>query len=104
LSGQVLSVRGPLGVGELLVFVEASSSSEARPCSPDLLHVRVALLGPSRLNLDGLECGGDESLACCNAPAFGQEVVATGRLEHDFFARTPDDSGWKLTGVSLCSE
>jgi hypothetical protein len=36
--------------------------------------------GPQSLALDGFFCSGGESQAWCNAPAYGQSVVATGVL------------------------
>jgi hypothetical protein len=56
----------------------------------------------SPLLLGGFFCTGDDSAACCNAPAYGQKVVATGRLE-----AVPDgailNTPWALAGASLCA-
>jgi hypothetical protein len=60
---------------------------------------------PNGARLDDVVCGGDESRLCCNVPAFGQKVVATGKIE----AETEPDlvlrgSRWALTDVSLCTQ
>jgi hypothetical protein len=55
---------------------------------------------PQNLALDGLFCSGDESQVCCNAPAYGQSVVATGELVKD----THPGSEWRLAHAVLCSE
>jgi len=51
------------------------------------------------LRLEDLACAGDESRLCCSAPATGQAIVATGRLEWD----TRGDAGWMLSEPRLCS-
>jgi hypothetical protein len=58
---------------------------------------------PKTIALDGFFCSGDESEACCNAPAYGQSIVAMGQLVR---AETydPRASGWKLAHAKLCSE
>jgi hypothetical protein len=100
LAGQVVAVRGPLGVGPM--------GTTAAFCNPQhgLLgccngaHARVMLGGTSALLLDGFTCTGDDSQLCCNAPAYGESVVATGRLEENVHGF----GEWKLTGVALCAE
>lgn len=52
------------------------------------------------LRLEGMECEGDESRLCCSAPATGQAIVATGRLE---WIDGRGDSGWTLLDPKLCS-
>jgi hypothetical protein len=42
-------------------------------------------------------CSGDESLLCCSLPAFGQRVVAKGKLVGS------SDSGWGLWSAELCT-
>ena len=55
------------------------------------------------LALEGLYCTGDDSATCCNAPAYGQVVVATGLLERAPPSPDRTTSGWRLSGVSLCA-
>ncbi len=45
-----------------------------------------------------------ENDQCCNAPAYGQAVVATGRFEAASAqdSQEPGSSGWALDDVSLC--
>jgi hypothetical protein len=102
MAGQVISVRGVLGVGP------ASSGPDIACAAPDGLAcchrslAHVVLGGASLLVLDGYSCRGDDSQLCCNAPAYGQLVVATGRLGRmdTRFA----DAKWQLSDVALCNE
>jgi len=79
----------------------AASGKEAccnRISGPVLLRGDVGAMA-----LQGLFCAGDDSQGCCNAPAYGEEVVATGALEPSP-ARTgvADDPEWSLRDVKLC--
>ena len=98
LSGQTVSVRGALGVGggsETMVACGHNCCNHAGES--------VVLGGASStLGLDGFFCTGDESAQCCNAPAYGQTVLATGRLE-PIASVHPGTSAWKLGGASLCA-
>jgi hypothetical protein len=47
------------------------------------------------LLLTGFDCRGDDSRVCCNTPASGQEVIATGRL-------TGTWGSWRLAPAALC--
>jgi hypothetical protein len=99
LEGQVVSVRGPLGVDGLTTTLVACSDRGGRGCCNGV-GGRVVLGSASAFLLDGLHCDGDDSQVCCNAPAYGQSAVATGRLERNKYGLEP----WKLTGVALCAE
>jgi hypothetical protein len=62
----------------------------------------ILLAGTPPLRLEGMYCSGDDSQVCCNAPAYGQTLIATGQLE-----QAESGSGekvWKLVGPALCEE
>jgi hypothetical protein len=108
LEGQIVLVRGPLGVGEPyhgavgdLVFV--SCDRNVRCCDKAGAPVIIAA-GGGTLAVDGLFCSGDESRACCNAPAFGQTVVATGRLKRDSGEIGLPAGSWRLVDARVCEE
>jgi hypothetical protein len=100
----VISVRGALGIGRMwhtAMGCRAASGKEAccnRISGPVLLRGDVGAMA-----LQGLFCAGDDSQGCCNAPAYGEEVVATGALEPSP-ARTglAGDPEWSLRDVKLC--
>jgi hypothetical protein len=108
LAGQIVRARGALGVGESMPN-PPSGSGRCDPatacCGWSMAHVVIGG-DTGTLALFGLFCGGDKSRVCCNAPAYGQTVVATGRLEP---ARAPTTvsqpgTGWQLTSASVCEE
>jgi len=59
--------------------------------------------GASLLPLAGLGCAGDDSGSCCNAPAFGQTVVASGRLDAAPEGGGPAMARYRLVDVTLCT-
>jgi hypothetical protein len=81
-------------------LVGCSGGAERRCCNGAGADV-VLGDGVRALRLEGLVCSGDESAQCCNAPAYGQAVVATGRLQ---VAVAPRGVRGTLQGVSLCAE
>lgn len=97
--GQELAVRGRLGL--------FSSEQTAVHCDKKLRccnrsNSNVFLGEPPRgLYLPMHPCGGDESRRCCPVPAFGQEVIAVGKLSLD---DNVDGAAWRLTDTSLCIE
>lgn len=99
LSGHIVSVRGPLVAGYYGVTLPVSC---AGCCLPSSRSVFV-WGGITPLLLPEFQCKGDGSADCCDVPAYGQTVVATGRLEWEDKIYG-SGSGWKLTGVSLCEE
>jgi hypothetical protein len=101
LVGTQVHVRGPLGV--LSLHPVAASAS----CKPHCCHQMFGdvVLGGAAAPLGLLQkyCGGDESGVCCNAPAYGELVVASGQLQRGPSA-PGERRGWMLYGVTLCSE
>jgi hypothetical protein len=51
------------------------------------------------LRVDGLDCHGDESRACCNLAASGERVMAEGTLEEEEHG----PPGWVLRSPKLCA-
>jgi len=112
LSGGVVRVRGALGVGPLydapsVADLEMQNKS-AHKCDPATECCKwtwspVLVGGPDgALSIEHRSCFGDESRACCNAPAYGQNVIASGVLvPEQRYIRTV---GWRLVNVTLCEE
>ena len=110
-------MRGPLVVGlvggttvactsQAYSCIEAGASvacisQEYASCCNDESAAVVVGGAPEQLALYRVECRDDESLLCCEAPAYGQSVVANGRLEYD---RSEWWLGWSLHDVTLCYE
>ena len=104
-AGGKVRVRGVLGVGGLRpspngFFTGGTRCNPAVSCCRDLWT--PALIGgpDSALAIDRHGCAGDESRACCDLPAFGQQVIATGRLERERQDLTT--VGWRLVDASVC--
>jgi hypothetical protein len=95
--GKMVDLRGPLGVGSFTTTLKECGRGRPRACCNGTGGTVVLGGAPQLLNLEGLHCGGDESRQCCDAPAYGQTVVARGRLERV-------GSGWKLDKPRLCVE
>jgi hypothetical protein len=111
LVGQVVHVRGPLGVGPLTARprVVPAVPRTPRPSAGGPSHCGADTEGPvviggalRALALEGQICAGDQSRQCCSAPAYGQMVVASGVLE----VRPRDGGGsqWTLASARLCVE
>jgi hypothetical protein len=102
-EGQIVRVRGSLKIQQTSMSTQmicfAPGSAEKRACCEVSSGIIVLDGVPGPLALDGLFCGGDESETCCNAPAYGQTVVVTGRL-----TRSPSrwTSGWTIAEPTLC--
>jgi hypothetical protein len=105
LSGQIVRVRGALGVAHGFRTMMGcgpmpGTGASLAPGEPETTYCcnttggDIAISDAAEpLTLDGLTCGGDDSEICCDAPAYGQSVIATGRLE----------PAWRLDGPSLCA-
>jgi hypothetical protein len=91
------SVRGSLGIhGGSMSQTACFAPGGGKPACCNGSTGTVILDGvPAPLKLEGLFCAGDESETCCNAPAYGQTVVATGRLKRS-------SSGWTLSEPTVC--
>jgi hypothetical protein len=102
-----VSVRGPLGLALGGVTFRACDSwpqTKHICCNGRSVEVFVGDI-PNGARLVGLRCGGDESRACCDVPAFGQTVVATGTIvEEDRTSVTGRGGRWALTDPTLCTE
>jgi hypothetical protein len=105
LSGGIVRVRGALGVGALHPIRYGTSDSNTT-CDSAVSCCRrletFALVGSPEgaLALEYLGCVGDESRACCNAPAYGQSVIATGVLVRQQEERM--QAGWRLVNATVC--
>jgi hypothetical protein len=104
LWGQEVQVRGLLGVGtRTFGWNNACVREGFRACCNDE-GARIVLGGATEtLGLPDLSCSGDESLLCCDVPAYGQVVVATGRLTKAAPERSPPDPRWILEDARLCA-
>jgi hypothetical protein len=100
----MVRVRGPLGVERLGGKGPACRTKDGARACCGASFADIQLGGGSHANLalQGLRCGGDESMACCNAPAYGQVVIASGRL-----TPVPDavwnNPHWTLKNPKLCA-
>jgi hypothetical protein len=93
-----VSVRGPLRIGKVRHTLVG--------CDPDVCC--NALGGPAVVGstfdgfaIPGFFCAGDESRLCCNAPVYGQAVIATGRIVE---IPMPEGGGWALKDATLCED
>ena len=101
LSGRIVHARGPLGVG---MREQTLVGCAGRCCNHSSAPI-VLGAGPSKwVRLPELACSGDESRACCNAPAYGQTVIVTGRLESDPGGYDRNASGFKLVDTTVCED
>jgi hypothetical protein len=100
-AGTTVTVRGTIGVGGLFSTMAACPASDGTGCCNDV-GGPVLLAGTPPLHLEGMQCVGDDSQVCCNAPAYGQTVRATGKLEQG--ATRFGEAVWKLVGPTLCQE
>ncbi len=105
LSGQEVHVRGLLGVGRRTFGWNNACVREGFRACCNNEGADIVLGGATEtLGLPDLSCSGDESLLCCDVPAYGQVVVATGRLTRATHERSPADPRWILEDERLCVE
>jgi len=99
-------VRGALGVGALHPRAITGWEGSNTKCDPAVSccnwREAPALIGgpDGALAIEGLGCAGDESRVCCNTPAYGQNVIASGVLVREPEGQTT--VGWRLVNASLC--
>ena len=109
LRDTIVSVSGRLFLGrraargitltENAAFETPDSCEPGQCCNRETRPLVVAEDGAGAaegLRLDGVDCRGDESRMCCTAPAFGQAVIATGKLVGNY-------TGWSLMAPELCA-
>jgi hypothetical protein len=97
-SGERIVVRGALRLlrGKI---TEVWCDNSHKCCN--MASSNVFIGDPPRGAFLQYGCGGDESRQCCNAPAFGQEVVVSGTLVPR--SRGEWDGGyWRITDAELC--
>jgi hypothetical protein len=88
LDGQAVTVRGPLVAsrrirrrGLAAVAAIYGITLPSGPCGAQHAEAPIVIGGLyQELAIESLWCRGDDSRLCCNAPAYGQTVIATGRL------------------------
>ena len=108
LVGTKVRARGPLALGwipRVPGFRGVPSHSGAligQRCGPGQCcnqTPRPIVIGGAEdaLGLATFQCAGDDSRVCCNAPALGQPVIASGTLERE------GRSGWRLASPELCA-
>jgi hypothetical protein len=98
--GARVAVRGPLGLFGGIVQAPGCDRTK-RCCTRRTAH---AFLGtaPRGVFLRDMGCVGDESRQCCDLPAFGEELVATGTLLAIPGELRIAGIAWELEQVELC--
>jgi hypothetical protein len=100
-AGTTVSVRGTIGVGKMFSTMKGCTASDGIACC-NRAGAPILLAGTPPLRLEGMYCTGDDSQVCCNAPAYGQTLIATGKLEQA--ESRSGEKVWKLVGSTLCEE
>jgi hypothetical protein len=100
-AGSTVTVRGTIGVGNMHTTSAACGASDGIGCCNNV-GGPILLAGNPPLQLEGMYCSGDDSQACCNAPAYGQTLIATGKLEQA--GGRAGEKAWKLVGPRICEE
>jgi hypothetical protein len=101
--GELVSVRGAVAVGPIPWALSACGARADGIGCCGWGNGPVVLGSAPALRLAGLSCAGDESLLCCNGPAYGETLIASGRLEKND-GGLPDSrlSDYKLVSPTLC--
>ncbi len=101
--GKVVNVRGAVAVGPTSSTLKGCvnrNSSDYVCCNR--AGATVVLGDAPALALAGQFCSGDDSALCCNAPAYGDILVASGHLEKSDSATSGGLSPYQLTDVTFC--
>lgn len=103
LEGQVLTVRGELGVanisgGESAIVCEGGQGSFCCGSGSAQIAVRDE---SSQLIIEGLTCTGDISRLCCNRAPLGQPVLVSGRLTWRGWVEGLREV-WTLAAATVC--
>jgi hypothetical protein len=96
--GQTVRVRGALALEP--TYRTMIDCGEGGCCNDVGASIVLAGGVTEPLRLDGLSCAGDDSEICCDAPAYGQTVIATGRLEPA--GGNAGTANWMLVEPRLC--
>jgi len=99
--GETLNVRGAVAVGSLFSTMMGCEASDGSACCNSTSGSVVLGAAPA-LRLDRLFCAGDDSELCCNAPAYGDTLIASGRLELAQGGHDARLSAYTLRSVTLC--
>jgi hypothetical protein len=104
-EGHVVALRGTLSLAPLITTAAACRPQPrdlGQPCCNQIGSAAVVQCGSIAVELDRLGCTGDDSGLCCDTPAFGQHVIATGKLIH--IPLGPGGIEWQLNDPRLCVE
>ena len=105
--GERVSVRGALGPAlESATFGKCNQPTPGITNCCNMASILAFVGGVANgVRLDRFACYGDESRLCCPVPAFGQVVVATGRIMKETESLTLNSGGrFALADVTLCTE
>ncbi|HSU39547.1 MAG TPA: hypothetical protein VLJ38_08265 [Polyangiaceae bacterium] len=104
--GATVSVRGGLSLDGMSTTAMLCGQKPGTPyncCNHTAIRAFVGDI-PNGARLEGMGCVGDESQLCCSVPAFGQEVVATGKISPETDAwLVSKGTRWRLENATLCT-
>jgi hypothetical protein len=99
LTGRLFAGAGGIAMGACgSLDPDASSAGAPPPCCNSSFFPIVLVSNGRVIRVEGFDCQGDESRACCNLAASGEQVIGMGTLEHA--EREP--LGWVLRNPELC--